>query len=272
MRVAPHPPHRSRRALLTHRAPASGSDVPAQVGIRLYDAGPGQPAVDEAVHSFPIEPMALAATKQRFIPKATHMVAECFQFPNVARYPIVAVMPEQNHTQPLSHSRHRMMKTPFELRFKLHQFRPNPLVDAMTENRIFAISGLATYVCKTKKIKCFRLSFTSPFAVLGCKTPKLNKPRLAPMEFQIELPKALPKLSQEPLRVLPVLEANHEVITKPDKDNIARGVPSPPLVSPQIEHIVQIDVGKQGTNDSMNAKDNLGLPEVLIVQREGLTV
>jgi hypothetical protein len=29
MRVAPHPPHRSRRALLTHRAPASGSDVPA---------------------------------------------------------------------------------------------------------------------------------------------------------------------------------------------------------------------------------------------------
>jgi hypothetical protein len=250
MRVAPHPPHRSRRALLTHRAPASGRDVPAQVRIRLYDAGPGEPAVDEAVHSFPIELMALAATKQRFIPKTAHLVAECLQFPCVARYPIVAVMPEQHHTQPLPHSRHRMMQTSFELCFKLHQFRPNPLVNAMTENRIFAISGLPTYVSKTKKIKCFRLSFTPSLAVLDCKPPKLNKPRLALMEFQIELPKTLPKLSQEPLRVLPVLETNHEVIAEPDHDDIARGVPGPPLDSPQIEHIVQIDVGKQGTDAS----------------------
>ena len=41
MPVARHPPHRSRRALLTHRAPTSGNDVHAQVGVRMHDAGIG---------------------------------------------------------------------------------------------------------------------------------------------------------------------------------------------------------------------------------------
>ena len=198
----------------------------------MHDAGPRKPTVDESVHSFPIEPMALAATKQRFIPQAAHMEAECFQFPNVARDSIVAVMPEQNHTQPFAHSRHRMMKTPFEFCFKLHKLRPYPLVNAMSENRIFPVLGLPTYVGKTQEIKRFRFPLTTSFAVLGCKPAKFDKPRLALMEFQIELQKTFPKLHQEPLRVLPVLESNHEVIAKPDNDNIATGVPSPPLVSP----------------------------------------
>jgi len=39
----------------------------------MANAGPWEPAVNESVHSFPIDTMALAATKQRFVPKATHM-------------------------------------------------------------------------------------------------------------------------------------------------------------------------------------------------------
>ncbi len=73
MRVASHPPHRSQRAELPHWAPTLGSDVHAQVRIWMANAGSWEPAVNESIHSFPVYTMALAATKQRFIPKATHM-------------------------------------------------------------------------------------------------------------------------------------------------------------------------------------------------------
>ena len=73
MRVASHPPHRSQRAELPHWAPTSGSDVHAQVRVWMTNAGPWEPAVNESVHSFPVEAMALATTKQRFVPKTTHM-------------------------------------------------------------------------------------------------------------------------------------------------------------------------------------------------------
>ena len=73
MPVTQHPPHRSRRALLTHRAPTSGSDVHAQVRVWMTNAGPWEPAVNESVHSFPVEAMALATTKQRLLPYTTQM-------------------------------------------------------------------------------------------------------------------------------------------------------------------------------------------------------
>ena len=38
MALTGHPPHRSRRALLMHRAPASGDDAKAVQGIRMMDS------------------------------------------------------------------------------------------------------------------------------------------------------------------------------------------------------------------------------------------
>jgi len=46
MPVTRHPPYRSRRALLTHRAPTSGADVQLKIGIWMHRTGFGQPSVD----------------------------------------------------------------------------------------------------------------------------------------------------------------------------------------------------------------------------------
>jgi len=73
MSIARHPPRRSQRAELPHWAPTSGSDVHTQIRVRMINTGPWEPSVDESGHSFPFEAMALAATKQRFVPKATHI-------------------------------------------------------------------------------------------------------------------------------------------------------------------------------------------------------
>jgi hypothetical protein len=46
-RISPRPPHRSRRALLTHRAPPSGSGVEAVAGQRVYSSDWRKEAGDE---------------------------------------------------------------------------------------------------------------------------------------------------------------------------------------------------------------------------------
>src|SRR5882724_5603084 len=46
-RISPRPPHRSRRALLTHRAPPSGSGVEAVTGQRVYGSDWRKEARDE---------------------------------------------------------------------------------------------------------------------------------------------------------------------------------------------------------------------------------
>jgi hypothetical protein len=143
-----------------------------------------------------------------------------------------------------------MMKTPFELSFKLHKFSSNPLANAMSEHRILSILGPAAYVGKTKKIKRLRFSFTLAFAILGCKPAKFYQPRFVLMELQAKLQKTFAKVGQESFSVLPELETNHEVVAKPDDDNIATGMLSPPLVSPQVQHVMQGDVCKQGTDTS----------------------
>ena len=61
MPVTRHPPHRSRRAALPHRAPASGRDAQALRGIRMHDVGFWKPLGGEAIHPLPGHAMALAA-------------------------------------------------------------------------------------------------------------------------------------------------------------------------------------------------------------------
>ncbi len=75
MAIAGHPLHRSGRALLTHPAPASGDDAKASRRIRVMQLGPGQPTI-KAAHALPRKPRLLAATPQRAVPVATHMVTK----------------------------------------------------------------------------------------------------------------------------------------------------------------------------------------------------
>src|SRR5206468_3359127 len=53
------PPRRSQRALLTHWAPASGTNAEAHVGEGMHHAGRRQPPGREAVHPSPADPRAL---------------------------------------------------------------------------------------------------------------------------------------------------------------------------------------------------------------------
>src|SRR6516164_9047686 len=76
-RISPRPPHRSRRALLTHRAPTLDSDEKPLFWPRMQDAWERQVAVGDRLHSSPRKSTSLASTHQRAVPTFDHVMAEC---------------------------------------------------------------------------------------------------------------------------------------------------------------------------------------------------
>ncbi len=96
MTLAGHPPHRSRRAELPHRAPALGGDVKPLVGIRVYDSGFGHPLGCELLHPLPgYFLLFVAAPSERTPPQVEQVVSKGAERGIVSGYAIVAVVPLQ---------------------------------------------------------------------------------------------------------------------------------------------------------------------------------
>ena len=71
------PPHRSRRALLTHRAPTLDSDEEPLLRPRMQDAGEWQVPVCDRLHSGPRYSAPLAAAHEGAVPAFDHVMPEC---------------------------------------------------------------------------------------------------------------------------------------------------------------------------------------------------
>jgi hypothetical protein len=72
-RITPRPPHRSRQAPLTHRAPHSGFGVEAVTGQRVECLDWRKEAIDEADEALPGEVSLLASSPKR---RAPHQIAK----------------------------------------------------------------------------------------------------------------------------------------------------------------------------------------------------
>ena len=68
------------------------------------------------------------------------------------------------------------------------------------------------------------------------------------MQLQAELREPVAQVGEEPLGVLPMLEAHDVVVGEPHDDHVPARVPPSPLVGPQVEDVVQVDVRKQRRN------------------------
>src|ERR1019366_1864973 len=91
--VASRPPHRSRRALLTHRAPPSGSGVETVTGQRMQYPDRREEAVGGAGELLPAHECPLAASLERLEPAPSHLVEVPPQARAVSGNGIVVQMP-----------------------------------------------------------------------------------------------------------------------------------------------------------------------------------
>ena len=122
--------------------------------------------------------------------------------------------------------------------------RPHPLGNSSAAYNKMAFGVGRAVVREPQKREGLRFPLTTPLPIRLRKPTKFDQSRLLRMEFQREARQPFPKLSQEPLGVLALLKADHQVVSVADKHHLsARYLPAPCL-NPQVEHIVQIHVRK----------------------------
>src|SRR6266700_7273655 len=76
-----------------------------------------------------------------------------------------------------------------------------------------------------------------------------QEPRLLGVERQTIPRESLGKHFQDPLRVLAILKAEHEVIGVPNLGSHAAQARLHLVLEPLVEHVMQVNVGQQGTDD-----------------------
>src|SRR6516225_876715 len=113
--VASRPPYRSRRALLTHRAPPLGSGVEAVTRQRVYRSDWRKEAGDELDEPLPAEACRLAAPLERREPEPLHVVEEPPQARVVTRDCEVVQMPFQHLFHPSTGFRDGVVHYPAQL-------------------------------------------------------------------------------------------------------------------------------------------------------------
>src|SRR3954452_5011347 len=109
---------------------------------------------------------------------------------------------------------------------------------------------LAANVREAEKPERLRLAEPTRRAIPGGMPSELDQPCLFGVELQTELREPVPQLDREPLRVFPMLKSHHEVISEAHDHNVTVRVPRPPLVSPQVQDVVCVDVREQRRNRS----------------------
>ena len=98
---------------------------------------------------------------------------------------------------------------------------------------------------EAEKLERLRLAEPTRLAIPGGVPSELDQPRFLGVQLQAELREPVAQISPEPLGVLPMLKPHHEVISETRDHDVAVRVPSPPLVSPEVEDVVQVDVRQE---------------------------
>ena len=85
----------------------------------MRNAGRGKPPNSEAMHSLPVESVALTSSTQRTIPTFRHRLPEGLERIDVGRHGVVRVVSADYGAQPTALLRNRLMQTARQLESNL---------------------------------------------------------------------------------------------------------------------------------------------------------
>src|SRR5712671_715262 len=129
--IADRPPHRSRRALLTHRAPPSGSGVETVTWQWMQYPDRREEAVGGAGELLPAHECALAASFERLEPTPSHLVEVPPQARAVSGNGIVVQMPFEHPIQPRPGLGNGVVHSFAQLHLDLLELLQHPLLDRL---------------------------------------------------------------------------------------------------------------------------------------------
>lgn len=129
--------------------------------------------------------------------------------------------------------------------FDFLQLSPHAFADGLPPHGEVAVPVFPADVRKAQEVNRLWFPFSSLFPVLFGKSPELDQSRFVRVKLQAKLLQALFEVTQKTFCVRSTLKTQYAVVGVPNDDDVAL----PPLLAPgfhpEIENIVQIDIGKQ---------------------------
>src|SRR4051794_26717942 len=244
--ITDRPPHKTVRARLCIRLPPRMSGAKAFQRIRMQDSRERNPMIEDLCELIPTQRATLAAATQRRSPQTREALPENPHTIQISGNRMVLGIPHHNLLEPSTGGRHRLMPPVSQLRLNRTQLRHHPLFRRFAPDDEGSIApALPAVMRKAQEREGFRFSLATLLPVLGGKAPQLDQPRLFRIPFQTELCQPLLESFPEAFGLCPAFEADNQIIGIPHDDHIAACLLLAPSFYPQIEDIMQVDVGNQ---------------------------
>jgi hypothetical protein len=211
----------------------------------MKDAWSREPVIGQPDHSLPDQAMSLAPPPKRLGPEPDDAVTKGAERSIVGRHGVIGIVAHEHLLQPSSLLGDGPMHAPSQLVLDLLQLRYPAVPPALPEDLEPALPGLSADVSEAKEVERLRFAKPLPLSRLNRIAAKLDQSGLVRVELQRKLLQPVSHHAQEALAVSLMLKAHHNIISIADDDHVASGLTPSPAFGPEIEHIVQVDVGQE---------------------------
>ena len=225
--------------------------VEALMRIRMQDPGTRKLAARKACRIVPrciasaLAPPARSVCNQT---RATCVPEGSASGLDIARDSMVVEVPLHHPAEPAADLRDRRVHTSRQLLSNRLEFGAQPLANGLPldDGTIPIRRDFATDVSETQEVERLRLAPLPWRAAWAAKRPNSISRVLSGCSARPNSSEPRPASPPGIVRHrLAVLESQDEIVRVPNDDDIARGMPPPPLLRPQVEDVVQVHVGKQ---------------------------
>src|ERR1700747_3746541 len=262
--VSSHAPRTEPYVRLSRiRLPPWVCDGKAVARPRMEDDRFWETAIHKLRHPCPRDPSLLAATSQRAPPGISDVMPEHLQCTTVGRHCVVIEVAADDSPQPLPLRGDRLVHAPSHLLLHFLELRPHAVPSGLPFDLEFSRSGLAADEGETQEVEGLRFAESAPLAAFRRKAPELDDPGLLGIQRQRKLLQPITHLVQEAPGIVLMLETDDEIVGIAHDDHITRGLAPSPACGPEVEGIVQVDVGKQ-------RRDHRTLPGPPVTNRQDL--
>src|SRR6266545_2906714 len=248
MPIAGHPLHRSGRAALPHPAPTLGRERKALIRVRMTNMGNRKPARTQTHHALPRHEGGLAAPHQRGTPASDQCVAKRMEARRVPRHPIVTGVPHHDRAQVGPLFRNGRVHASPQFGGHLLQLRMPLPPHRLAQYREPTRPRLAAAMREAEEVERLRFPIATASPIPVGTATELDEARLVGMQRQTEPREPLAQVREKADGFLPMFESDDEVVSKPDDDDVALRLPRSPSLGPEVEDVVEIDVGQQRTD------------------------
>jgi hypothetical protein len=150
--------------------------------------------------------------------------------------------------------------------FGLHrsQLRLPPRAHRLAQHREPTFSRLRAAVREAQKVEGFRFPVPAGAPILVSEATKFDEPRLVGMQRQSKSRETRAQFGEEACGFRPMLESRDEIVRETHDHDVAVRLRRSPSLDPQVEDIVQIEIGEQRTPYSLYAKGNFQFERVIV--------